>query len=56
MRCHSVGCGTVNRPAISNAIGYAKFRSRSHYAVIRGLRLSRQRDCNARARGRFKEQ
>jgi hypothetical protein len=35
MRCHSVGCGTGEPDAISNAIGYAKFYSRSHDAVIR---------------------
>jgi hypothetical protein len=35
MRCRSVGCGTPNRAAASNAIGYAKFFSRSHDAVIR---------------------
>jgi hypothetical protein len=27
--------GTLNRDSVSNAIGYAKFRSRSHHAVIR---------------------
>ena len=27
--CHSVGCGTASRMAVSNAIGYAKFYSRS---------------------------
>src|SRR6266542_2856067 len=35
MRSHSVGCGTPNRTAIGNAIGYAKFFSRSRDAVIR---------------------
>jgi hypothetical protein len=35
MRCHSVACGTPSQNAISNAIGYAKFFSRSHNAVIR---------------------
>jgi len=35
MRCHSVGCGTANQNAISNAIGLAKHRSRSHRVVIR---------------------
>jgi hypothetical protein len=35
MRCHSVGCGTQEPKAASNAISYAKFRSRSHPAVIR---------------------
>ena len=33
MRCHSVG--SVELDAISNAIGYAQFFSRSHDAVIR---------------------
>jgi hypothetical protein len=28
-------CGTLSQNAISNAIGYAKFRSRSYDAVIR---------------------
>jgi hypothetical protein len=32
MRCHSVGCGNGQVP---HAIGYAKFYSRSHDAVIR---------------------
>jgi hypothetical protein len=32
MRCHSVGCGT---PKFRTRIGYAKFCSRSHDAVIR---------------------
>jgi hypothetical protein len=35
MRCHSVGCGYTGPDAVSNAIGYAKFYSRSHDAVIR---------------------
>jgi hypothetical protein len=35
MRCHSVACGTASPNAIINAIGYAKFYSRSHDAVIR---------------------
>ena len=39
--------------AINNAVGYAKFRSRSHDAVIRVYDKARQRDRNARARGRF---
>jgi hypothetical protein len=34
MRCHSVGFGMASQ-TISNAIGYAKFRRRSHDAVIR---------------------
>ena len=34
MRCHSVGCGSEPNAA-SNAVDYAKFRSRSHRAVIR---------------------
>ena len=39
--------------AISNAIGYAQHRSRSHHAVIPRLRCGWQRDRNARARGRI---
>ena len=35
MRCHSAGCGTTARRPSANAIGYAKFRSRSRDAVIR---------------------
>ncbi len=35
MRCHSVRCGMAGRTQSSNAIGYAKFYSRSHNAVIR---------------------
>jgi len=35
MCSHSVGCGTGEPNATSNAIGYAKFYSRSHDAVIR---------------------
>jgi hypothetical protein len=35
MRCHLVGCGIAGPNAISNAISYAKFYSRSHNAVIR---------------------
>jgi hypothetical protein len=34
-RSHSVGCGTGEPNAVSNAIDYAKFRSRSHDAAIR---------------------
>jgi hypothetical protein len=34
MRCHSVGCGMASQMQSVNAIGYATFRSRSHYAVI----------------------
>jgi hypothetical protein len=34
MRCHSVGCGMASQ-TLSATIGYAKFRSRSHDAVIR---------------------
>jgi hypothetical protein len=34
MRCHSVGCGKAQPNAVSNAIDYAKFYSRSHDAVI----------------------
>jgi len=36
MPCGLVGCGTASPNAISTAIGYAKFRSRSHRAAIRG--------------------
>ena len=39
--------------AINNAIGYAKFYSRSHDAVIRVYDDVGQRDLGARARGRF---
>jgi hypothetical protein len=39
--------------AITNAIGYAKFYSRSHDAVIRVYDETWQRDRNARARRRF---
>jgi hypothetical protein len=39
--------------AISNAIGYAKFYSRSHDAVIRVYDEAGQRDPHARTRGRF---
>ena len=35
MRCYSVGLSYTGPNAISNAIGYAKHRSRSHDAVIR---------------------
>jgi hypothetical protein len=35
MRCRPVGCGTTGPEAAANAIGYAKFYSRSHDAVIR---------------------
>jgi hypothetical protein len=35
MRCHSVALWYGEPDAITNAIGYAKFRSRSHHAVIR---------------------
>jgi hypothetical protein len=38
--------------AISNAIGYAKYYSRSHDAVIRVYDEAGQRDRSARARGR----
>jgi len=31
---HSVGFGTASLTRFGNAIGYAKFFSRSHYAVI----------------------
>ena len=39
--------------AINNAVDYAKFRSRSHRAVIRVYDDCRQPDRDARARGRF---
>jgi hypothetical protein len=39
--------------AISNAVSYAKFFSRSHNAVDSDLRRCWQRDRNARARWRF---
>ena len=35
MRCHSVGFGYGEPNAITNAIDYAKFRNRSHRAVVR---------------------
>jgi len=35
MRCHSVAWGHGEPNAISNAIDYAKFRSRSHDTVNR---------------------
>jgi len=35
MRCQSVGCGAASRTQSASAIDYAKFRSRSHDAVIR---------------------
>jgi len=35
MRCHSVACGMASQNAVANAVDYAKFRSRSHDAVIR---------------------
>jgi len=35
MRCHSVGLWYGEPDAVSNAIGYARHRSRSHEAVIR---------------------
>ena len=41
--------------ALSNAVDYAKFRSRSHKAVIRVYDESGQRDRNARTRGRFQD-
>jgi hypothetical protein len=34
MHCHSVACGMASRAAITDAIDYAKFYSRSHRAVI----------------------
>jgi hypothetical protein len=35
MRCHSVGYGMASQTQSGNAIGHAKFCSRSHRAVIR---------------------
>jgi hypothetical protein len=35
MGCHSVGFGSGEPNAASNAIGYAMHRSHSHHAVIR---------------------
>jgi hypothetical protein len=35
MRYHSVGCGSGEPKAVSNAVDYAKFYSRSRDAVIR---------------------
>jgi hypothetical protein len=35
MRCRLVICGMASPDAINNAIDYAKFRSRTHNAVIR---------------------
>jgi hypothetical protein len=35
LRSHSVACGNGESDAISSAIRYAKFFSRSHRAVIR---------------------
>jgi len=35
MRSHSVGCGYGEPNAISNAVGFAKFYSRSQNTVIR---------------------
>jgi hypothetical protein len=34
MRCHSVACGMATQTQFSNAVGYAKFYSRSHDATI----------------------
>jgi hypothetical protein len=42
----------VEPNAISNAVGYAKFYSRSHDTVIRVFDFNGQRDRNARARVR----
>jgi hypothetical protein len=41
--------------AVSNAIDYAKFRSRSHRAVIRVYGEAGNRDRDARARRRFQK-
>ena len=35
MHSHSVGFGTASLTRFGNAIGYAKFYSRSHHTVIR---------------------
>jgi hypothetical protein len=35
MCCHSVTCGMPSRMQPATQIGYAKYRSRSHRAVIR---------------------
>jgi len=35
MRCHLAGCGTVSSTQSATQMGYAKFFSRSHDAVIR---------------------
>jgi hypothetical protein len=35
MRCHSTGCGAASQTQAASAIDYAKFRGRSHDAVIR---------------------
>jgi hypothetical protein len=45
-----MGCGNSQ---VSDAIDYAKFRSRSHNAVIRVYDEAGKCDQNARARGRF---
>jgi hypothetical protein len=48
-----VGCGLATRTQFSKAIGYAKFRSRSHDAVIRVYDESGNVIETPRARGRF---
>ena len=48
--CIRLSYGEPN--AIGNGIDYAKFRSRSHDAVIRLYDDARQRDRDARAQGR----
>jgi len=56
MRCHSVGCATDGEPnAVSNAIGYAKFRSRSHDVVIRVYEAAGNVIETHKHRGEFKE-
>ncbi len=53
MRCHSVGCGTAS--AISNAIDYAKFRSRPRDSVIRVYDAARNVIETHEHAGEFKE-
>jgi hypothetical protein len=47
--------GTLNRHSVSNAIGYAKFRSRSHHAVIRVYDKARNVIATHEHKGDFKE-
>jgi len=53
MRCHSVGLWYGEPSAISNAVDYAKFVSRSHDAVIRIYDEAGNVIQTPRARGRF---